>query len=217
MASSIFLRQLGDFLSLGVVTLAKFFLDRLQLLAQQKFALAIVDLFLGLLADLARQPQHLDAVDEHRRYPVEPAFDIDGFEDFLLLDRCDVHKAGDQIGQRRRRGGGLHGIDEFDRGLRQQLQHLHRLVAQMQHPRLDVLAADRGFGDALDPRDQKRIAVEKIDNAKPPLTLADHMVLPIGARDITQYIGLGAHPVQIDRDRVLGCRIALQHADRSAD
>ena len=133
-------RELGDLLALGVVALAQFLLDRLHLLAQQELALAVVDLFLGLLADLARQPQHLDAVDQHRRHPFEPALDIDGFEDLLLFGRGDVHKAGDQIGERRGGGGRLHGVDQLDRGLRQQLQDLDRLVAQIEHPRLDVLA-----------------------------------------------------------------------------
>ena len=66
-------RELGDLLALGVVAFAELLLDRLHLLAQQELALAVVDLFLGLLADLARQAQHLDAVDQHRRHPLEPA------------------------------------------------------------------------------------------------------------------------------------------------
>jgi hypothetical protein len=50
------LAQLGDFLALRVVALAEFFLDRLKLLAQQEFALAVVDRLLSAIADLARQP-----------------------------------------------------------------------------------------------------------------------------------------------------------------
>ena len=203
--------ELGDLLALGVVALAQFLLDRLHLLAQQELALAVVDLFLGLLADLARQPQHLGAVGQHRRHPFEPALDIDGFEDLLLFGRGDVHKAGDQVGE----GGGgarlLHGVDQLDRGLRQQLQHLDRLIAQVEHPRFDVLAGGVALGHALDPGHQKRVAVEKIENAKAPLALADHMMLAVGARYIAQDVGFGAHAVQIDRDRVLDHRVALQH------
>ena len=67
------------------------------------------------------------------------------------------------------------------------------------------------LGHALDPRHEKRVAVEKIEDAKAPLALADHMMLAVGARHIAQDVGLGAHAVQIDGDRVLGRRIALQH------
>jgi hypothetical protein len=43
------------------------------LCSRNRLALAVVDLALGLLADLLGQPQHLNAVGEHRRHPVEPA------------------------------------------------------------------------------------------------------------------------------------------------
>jgi len=49
------LAELGDLLSLGVLAFAELLLNRLDLLAQQKFTLAVVDLALGLLADLSRQ------------------------------------------------------------------------------------------------------------------------------------------------------------------
>ena len=190
----------------------------MHLLAQQKFALAVVDFALGLLADLPRQPQHLDAVGEHLRDPVEPALDIDGLEDLLLLGRGDVHEARDQIGERRGRGDRLHRIDEFGRDLRQQLQHLDRLVAQIEQPRLDVLAGRLDLGHALDPRGQERVAVEKIEDPKAPLALADRVMRAVGARHIAQEARLGAHAVQVDRDRVVGRRVALQQqADRPAE
>ena len=71
--------QLRDLLGLCVLALAELLLDRLQLLAQQELALTVVDLALGLLADLTRKPQHLDPVDQHLRHALEPALDIDGF------------------------------------------------------------------------------------------------------------------------------------------
>ena len=63
---------------------------------------------------------------------------------------------------------------------------------------------------ALDPRYQKRIAVEKIEDAKAPLALTDNVMLTVGARHIAQHIRFGAHPMQIDREWVFGRRIALQ-------
>ena len=91
--------QLGDFLRLGILAFAELLLDRPHLLAQQEFALAAVDLPFGLLADLPRQPQHLDPVRHHFRYALEPTLNIDGFQDLLLILRRDVHEARDQIGE----------------------------------------------------------------------------------------------------------------------
>ena len=54
--------ELGHFGGLALVALAQLLLDRRHLLAQHGFALALVERRLGLLADLLRQPQNLDAV-----------------------------------------------------------------------------------------------------------------------------------------------------------
>ena len=88
---------------------------------QQELALAVVDLSLGLLADLPRQPQHLDPIGEHRRHPVEPPLDIYRLQDLLLLGRGDIHEARNQISECRRGSDRLHRIDELARDLRQQL------------------------------------------------------------------------------------------------
>src|SRR5437763_12037925 len=60
------LAQLGDLLALGVLAFPELLLDRLQLLAQQKFALAVVDRLLGPVADLPREAQYFEAVGQHR-------------------------------------------------------------------------------------------------------------------------------------------------------
>ena len=206
-----FLRQLGDFLGFCVLTLAELLLDRPHLLAQQEFALAIVDLAFGLLADLPRQAQNLDPVGQQFRYALEPALDIDGLQDLLFFLRRDVHETRDQIGERRGRGHRLHGVDELDRGLRQQLQHFERLVAQVEEPRGDVHVRRLGFLDPLDPGGEKRVAVEKIENAKTTLALADRVVTAVRARDVTQQARFGAHAMQIDRDRIVDAGVALQH------
>ena len=44
------------------------------------------------------------------------------------------------------------------------------------------------------------------------------MVAAVGARHIAQQVGLGAHAMQVDRDRVVGAGVALQHQpDRPAE
>src|SRR5690606_9035717 len=98
------LDRLAQLLDLGVlVVLAELALDRAHLLAQQVLPLALLELFLRLLADLARQLQHLDAVREVVRDLLEPLADVESLEDLLLLRRLDVDEAGDQIRELRRR------------------------------------------------------------------------------------------------------------------
>ncbi len=67
------------------VVLAELLLDRLQLLAQHVLALPLVELALRLLADLARQLQHLDAVRQELDDAVEPVANLERLEDGLLL------------------------------------------------------------------------------------------------------------------------------------
>jgi hypothetical protein len=69
---------------------AQLLLDLPHLLAQQDFTLAIVDRFLGLLLDLARESQHLDALGEVRGDLLEAFAHLDRLEDLLLLGRLDV-------------------------------------------------------------------------------------------------------------------------------
>ena len=68
-ASAIALLELGDLGRLAFLALAELLLDRGHLLAQQHLALTLVERGLGLLADLRRQPQHLDALRQQRATP----------------------------------------------------------------------------------------------------------------------------------------------------
>ncbi len=198
-------RELGDLLALGVVAFAEL-LDRSSRNSRWRSSI----FFLGLLADLARYANtSIETSTSSRPGQSWLRADVDGSR--ISASAGDVHaRLAIGVGSADAEEADWHGVDQLDGGLRQQLQDFDRLVAQMQHPRLDVLAAELGLGQALDPRHQKRVAVKKIDDAKAPVALADYMVLTVGARHIAQDVGLGAHPVQVDRDRVLGCRVALQ-------
>src|SRR3974390_444597 len=57
--------ELGDLGGLALVAFAELALDRGHLFAQQRLALALVERGPGLLADLVRQPQDLDALPAH--------------------------------------------------------------------------------------------------------------------------------------------------------
>ena len=205
------LRQLGDFLSLGVLTLAELLLDRPHLLTQQEFALAIVDLAFGLLADLPRQPQNLDAVGQQFRYALEPALDIDRFEDLLFSGGVMSMKLAIKSASAAAEGTDCTALTSSagvcGNSCNTSSAWLRRLSSRAATSMLRRL----GLLDPLDPGGEKRVAVEKIEDAKTPLALADRVVTAVGARDITQQTRFGAHAMQIDRDRVVDAGVALQH------
>ncbi len=138
--------QLGDLGGLALLAFAELLLDRRHLLAQQHFALPLVERRLGLAADLLRQPKHLDAMRQQARDLVHPRHDVDGLQDLLLLLRLDVHIGGRQIGERRRRLDRLDRGEKVGRHLRQQLDRFDGLRLQIDETRLDFRRARSGSG-----------------------------------------------------------------------
>jgi hypothetical protein len=67
------LAQRLDLDAVAGFALAQFLLDRLQLLAQQVFALPLVHAGLGALVELARKAQHLEATEQAVEHDVQPA------------------------------------------------------------------------------------------------------------------------------------------------
>ena len=136
--------ELGHLGGLALLAFAQLLLNRGHLLAQQHLALPLVERRLGLLADLGRQPQHLDAVRQQPRHLLHARGDVDRLEHVLLLVRRDVHVGHGHVGQRARLLDRLHGGDQFPRRLRHQLERLQRLAAQVQQAGFD-------FGRARSP------------------------------------------------------------------
>ncbi len=85
------------------VVLAELLLDRAHLLAQQDLALALVDRL------LRRSPISRDSFStsmrlrRQRSSRVEALSHVEGLQHVLLLGRLDVHQAGDEVGEPRRR------------------------------------------------------------------------------------------------------------------
>ena len=205
------LAELGDFrvLAVGFAELA---LDRRHLLAQQHLALALVERRLGLPADFRREAQHLEPAGQQPRDPLDARRDVDRLQHLLLLVRRDVGVGGDEIRERAGRGHGLDGSDQLLRRLGQQLERLDRLALQVQKPGLELRGADLRLLDAVDARDQERIAAQEIHDAKALLALAHEVMRAIRRRHIAHEIGQGADAVQVERLRLRELRIAL-HED----
>ena len=96
------LAQLVDLGLLGVA-LAELALDRLQLLAQEVLALALLHLRLHLRLDLRAELEHLQLAAQDRGDLAQALLDVDRLEDLLaLLGRDRAHRRRDEVRERAR-------------------------------------------------------------------------------------------------------------------
>ena len=97
------LAKLFDF-RLAVVGFAQLLLNRLHLLAQQEFALALVDLLLHLFVNLVAQLQNFAFLRELAAQGSQALADAEGFQQFLAQHRAERRQSrGHEIGQAPRR------------------------------------------------------------------------------------------------------------------
>ena len=193
-----------------LVTFAQLLLDLPELLAQDVLALLRGERLLGLLADLLRQLQHLDALRQQRQHLVEALLDVDGLEHFLLFRRLRIDDAGDEVGQRRRQFQAVDRGRHLRRDVRQQLHRLARALADQARARLDLRRHHLGDADLLDPRHQKRIAREEFEHAEAPQALGDHVMSAVGRGDVAQDLRGRPELVELLRRRLVGTGIQLQ-------
>jgi hypothetical protein len=120
----------------GLVELAELVLDRLELLAQDVLALALVDLGLDLGLDLGADRDDLQLAREDLDETAQPATDIDLLQQRLLLLGRQPQRAGDQVAERRRV------VDVGDR----QLELLGQVGHQLDDPGEGLLDVARQRG-----------------------------------------------------------------------
>ncbi len=197
-------------LGLGVV-LAELLLDRLQLLAQHVLALALVELALRLLADFARQLEHLDAVRQDLDDAIEPIANLQSFENRLLLGRLDVDEPADHVGERARRLDVLQRRRELRRHLRQEIDGLDGLLLQQRRAGLDLGVGVHVIWDQVEARREERQPVQVVERAKALLALADEMMHAVRRLQVAHDANSRADAVQILRLRRVDARILLQH------
>ena len=99
--SSIALELLAQLVDLGLdlVGLAELLLDRLELLAQEVLALALVELGLDLGLDLRADRHHLELAGEELRQAPQALAHVELLEQRLLLLGRDPQRPGDQVGE----------------------------------------------------------------------------------------------------------------------
>ena len=99
--ASIRLAQLVD-LRLLLVALAELVLDRLQLLAEEVLALALVDLARDLRLDLRAELRHLELAVQDQRDRAQALLDVDRLEQLLPLLGLEAQRRGDEVAERAR-------------------------------------------------------------------------------------------------------------------
>ena len=201
--------QLRDLLRLAVA-FAQLTLNGRHLLAQDGLALAFVESRLGLLADLRRQPQHFKPLGEVARNLLHALREVDGFQDLLLVLRLDVHIGGGEIGERRRRGGGLECGEKLRRRLRQQLNGFDGEPLQVEKTRLDLRRTRGGLRNMQHPRHRERRARQEIENAGTLDALADDVVGFVGRGNVTHDVRDRANPKKLVGSRVVRLGVSLQ-------
>jgi len=141
--------ELLDLGGLAFVAFAQLLLDRLHLLAQEVFALGVVQARLRALVDLARELEHLQAVRKVLQHAVQALLQVHRLEQRLLLRDLDIHDTRDEIGEGPGRGHALDAGDQLRRCLRQELEDLERAFLQLHEPRFDLVAG--GLGSSMRP------------------------------------------------------------------
>ena len=180
----------------GGIGVAELLLNLAQPLAQHRFLLPFVEGLAGLLVDLARHLQHLDAPAEQGEHAVEPRLQIEGGEDFLFLGGLQIHEARDHVGERGNRLDAANGVDQFARRLRQQLHGLRGLFAQIESAGFDLAVEHRGFLVRLDARHQEGFAADIVQHREALLALGDQVVGAVRRGDEAHDGGGGADAMQ---------------------
>ena len=114
-----------------LVELAELVLDRLELLAQDELALALLDLALDLRLDLGADRDDLELAGEQLDQAPQPPGDVDLLEQLLLLLGRQPQRAGDQVGQRA-------GVVDVGDGELQLLGQVGHLLDDLRERLLDV-------------------------------------------------------------------------------
>ncbi len=161
------LDPLAELVDLGLllVALAELLLDRLELLAQEVLALALVDLGLDLGLDLRAELDHLELAGEDLREAPKPPGHVDGLEQLLLLLGGDAKRAGDQVGE----GGGVVEVRDGELELLGQvgdrLDDLGEGALHVAREGLELGGLFEHVRHRLDPRNEVRLLADVLEDA----------------------------------------------------
>ena len=185
-------------LGLVVVALAELVLDRLQLLAEEVLALALLDLRGDLRLDLRAELGDVELAREDDRDRAQPLEHVHGLEQRLALVRLQAERRGDQVAERAR-------VVDVRRRELQLLGQVRRhpddpaeLGLDVPRQRLDVGRVGDDVGELLELADEVRLVPDRLAEADPLQPLdedpqravghLDHLVDDRGGADLVEVV-----------------------------
>jgi hypothetical protein len=201
-----------------LVELAELLLDRLELLAQDVLALALVDLGLDLGLDLRADGDDLELAGQRLDELAQPGADVHLLEELLLLLGLEAQGARDQVRQR----GRVVDVGDGELELLGQVGHLlddpRERLLDVAHERGELGRLDlHEVGQLGDPRDEVRRLAHVLLQAHALGALHED---PQGAVGHLEHAGDGAHDADVvqgvgARGLELGSREATMTSMRS--
>ncbi len=197
------LAQLGQ-LGLLVVALAELVLDRLQLLAQEELALALLHLGLDLGLDLRAELDHLQLAIQDPEHVAEPLVGIRLLEQRLLLVGLEAQCGGDEVRERARlvhvRGREL----ELGGQVRDERDQAPELVLDASGDRLELGGLLDHVGNVGELADQVRLVLDAAVELDAPHALDEDPQRPVGDADHLVHDRGGADLVEVVPPGLLG-------------
>ena len=172
--------------------------------------------FSRALIDFTRHLEHFDAAVDEGQHAIESGFEIERGKDVLLVGGLQIHEAHDDIGECGYRLDGTDRVRQFCGSLRQELDGLHRLLAQIVATRLDLAIQNARFLVRFDSRYIERAAADIVQHRKALFALAYQVVCAVGCRHEANDGCHRTHSIQIVGFRIFGVRVLLQQQPDAA-
>ena len=190
-----------------LVRLPELLLDRLQLLAEEELALALLDLARDLRLDLRAELRHLHLASEDLRDPVQALLDVRRLEQLLPLLGLEPERRRDQERQRGRVVDVGGGEPQLLGQVRRHPDDLGELLLHRAGQRLDLRCLADDLRQVLDLGGQVGIVRDRLDEADALHPLDQDPQRPVGHLDHLVDDGDRADLVEVVPAGRLGLRV----------
>ena len=207
------LPQLVDLGLLGV-PLAELLLDRLQLLAKEELALALLHLGLHLRLDLCSELQDFELLVQNARHCAQALFDVHEREQLLLLLRLDPQRRCNEMAQRARIVDVRSGELQLFGQVRNEPDHACEQALHVASQRLDFARLHELVGHGRDLCDEVRLVLQATVDANPLEALDEDAQRAVGDADHLVDDRRGTDVVEIVEAWRLDLFLALSHRDQ---
>ena len=198
----------------GLVDIAEFFLDRLDLLVQVVLALTLLHLALDAAADALFHLQDVDFGFHETHQMVEPGLQVGHFQDRLLLFQLQRQMRGNGVGQAPGVVDAGQRGEDFRRNLLVEFDVIVELRQQRAPHRLDFRIFVAGFRQLLATRHEVAVGLDEFLHRDAQVALDQHFHGAIRQLEHLQDAGNSADFVQVvETGFVLGRRLLRHQQD----